>query len=139
MSEELTERLSRFTPDRGGLDRDALLIGAGRASARPNRRWVALAGMLAASQVLTLVLLWPRPAVPGVTPVVQSPQKPAVPAPPQDPAPQPRTTLSALRTTLSEALSGPQADLPPLRPVPDLCPDAPPLRACLALSGEIAY
>ena len=46
MSEPLAERLSRFTPDGSGLDRDALLFAAGRASARPNRRWVALAAAL---------------------------------------------------------------------------------------------
>src|SRR5437764_15363134 len=58
------ERLSRFTPDATGLDRDGLLFAAGRASARPNRRWIALAGALAACQLLTLTLLWLRPAGP---------------------------------------------------------------------------
>ena len=37
MSEPILERLSRFTPDAGRLDRDALLFAAGRESARPNR------------------------------------------------------------------------------------------------------
>lgn len=60
MSEPLAERLSRFTPDAANLDRDALLFAAGRASAHPSRRWQTLAGVLAASQVLTLVCLWPR-------------------------------------------------------------------------------
>ncbi len=60
MSEPLAERLSRFTPDAGKLDRDALLFAAGRASARPGRRWMALTGALAASQLLTLLFLWPR-------------------------------------------------------------------------------
>ena len=49
MSEEFLERLSRFKPDAGGLDRDALLFATGRASARPNRGWVALAALLAAT------------------------------------------------------------------------------------------
>jgi len=62
MSEQFAEHLSRFTPDGSGLDRDAVLFEAGRASARPNRRWLALAGTLAACQLLTLTLLWPRPA-----------------------------------------------------------------------------
>jgi hypothetical protein len=77
MSEPFLERLSRFTPDRGGLDRDALLVAAGRAAARPNRGWIALSAALAVSQVLSLVLLWPRPA----PPIAQLPP-PAVPQPP---------------------------------------------------------
>ncbi len=64
MSEPFLERLSRFTPDAGGLDRDALLFAAGRASARPNRRWITLATLLANTQILSLVLLWPRPMPP---------------------------------------------------------------------------
>ena len=39
MSEPIVERLSRFTPDAGRLDRDSLLYEAGRKSARPNRAW----------------------------------------------------------------------------------------------------
>ena len=60
MSEPFAERLSRFTPDGSGLDRDALLFAAGRASVRHNRRWRVVAGGLAASQLLTLLLLWPH-------------------------------------------------------------------------------
>ena len=52
MSEPFLERLSRFTPDAGGLDRDALLFAAGRGSARPNRGWMALATLLASTQAL---------------------------------------------------------------------------------------
>jgi hypothetical protein len=61
MSEPFLERLSKFTADAGGLNRDALLFAAGRSSARPNRVWKALATMLAASQALSLVLLLPLP------------------------------------------------------------------------------
>jgi hypothetical protein len=57
MSEPFLERLSRFTPDAGGLDRDALLYAAGRASARPNRAWIALAAALALTQPVLLMLL----------------------------------------------------------------------------------
>ena len=53
MSEPFLERLSRFTPNAGGLDRDALLFAAGRASARPNRAWIALATLLTSTQVLS--------------------------------------------------------------------------------------
>jgi hypothetical protein len=65
MSEEFLERLSRFKPDAGGLDRDALLFATGRASARPNRGWVALAALLANTQMLSVALLWPRPIPPA--------------------------------------------------------------------------
>jgi hypothetical protein len=61
MSEPFLERLIRFTPNAGGLDRDALLFAAGRGSARPNRGWITLATLLANTQILSLVLLWPRP------------------------------------------------------------------------------
>ncbi len=67
MSDSLAERLSRFTPDASGLDRDALLFAAGRASARPPRRWQMLAGALAACQLATLVCLWPRTPSPTTT------------------------------------------------------------------------
>ncbi len=62
MSEPVIERLSRFTPDTGKLDRDALLYAAGHRSARPNRPWIALAAALAVTQMLTLALWWQRPA-----------------------------------------------------------------------------
>jgi hypothetical protein len=88
MSEPLAERLSRFTPDAGGLDRDALLFAAGRASARPGRRWMALAAALAASQVLTLALLWPHtpPAGPTVVPAPPVAVKTTEPPPPPEPS-----------------------------------------------------
>jgi hypothetical protein len=132
MSEDLGERLSRFTPDRGGLDRDSLLFAAGRASARPNRRWVALAGLLAASQVLTLALLLPRPVPPGVVPVANAPAPAALAAPPENPAPPPDEALAAWALWQRHAAG--QTELPPPRPVASLRPDAPPLHACLALS-----
>ncbi|MGO9468037.1 MAG: hypothetical protein ACLQIB_24710 [Isosphaeraceae bacterium] len=72
MSEPFLERLSRFTPDAGRLDRDALLFAAGRSSVRPHRGWRTLASLLAATQVLSLVVLWPHevvnPTSPGRTP-----------------------------------------------------------------------
>lgn len=62
MSEPFLERLSRFTPHLGDLDRDALLFAAGRASARPNRLWKSLSAVLVATQALSLACLWPRSA-----------------------------------------------------------------------------
>lgn len=61
MSEAFLERLSRFTPDASGLNRDVLLVAAGRNSVRPNRGWVTVASLLAASQALSLAVLWQRP------------------------------------------------------------------------------
>lgn len=52
-------RLAKFTPAAGGLDRDAVVFAAGRASVRHGRVWPALAGALALSQVVTLLWLWP--------------------------------------------------------------------------------
>lgn len=71
MSESFIERLSRFTPDAGGLDRDALLFAAGRESARPNRPWIALAAVLAVAQPLSLVMLWSDSAPPAARLPVQ--------------------------------------------------------------------
>ena len=80
MSEPFLERLSRFTPDAGSVDRDALLFATGRASARPNRGWITLAAGLAATQALSLALLWPHPTPPGgglTVPVARVPAPPA--------------------------------------------------------------
>ena len=131
MSEPLAERLSRFTPDAGKLDRDALLFAAGRASARPGRRWMALAGILAASQLLTLAFLWPRPAPPGA----DAPGSPFVPAPPVavepplSPAPVPADAHS---WAINRRLLNDADDLPPSIGQDDLVPDDPPLRAALS-------
>ena len=122
MSEPLAERLSRFTPDAGGLDRDALLFAAGRASVRPGRRWMALAGTLAASQLLTLVLLWPHtPPGPSGAP---SPTPPVAVKPPPSPEPaDPRAWA------VNRPLPTDPGDLPPPTGLDDLVPDDPPLRA----------
>jgi hypothetical protein len=83
MSGSFLERLSRFTPDAGRLDRDALLFAAGRGSARPNRLWITLTAVLAGTQALSLALLWPHAAPPAGGPVqiATAPPSPAV-APP---------------------------------------------------------
>ncbi|MBO0699089.1 MAG: hypothetical protein J2P46_11900 [Zavarzinella sp.] len=83
----MTDRLARFTPSAAGLDRDALLFAAGRRAARASWFWKAAAGLLAASQAVTLVVLWPKaPAVavpveppPAVTPVPEPEPPPASP------------------------------------------------------------
>jgi len=116
--------LSRFTPDGTGLDRDGLLFAAGRASARPNRRWAALAAGLAACQLLTLTLLWPRPTA-SVDGVVKVPATREV-AEPTTARPAEASELWVLnrRVLLSE-----DGDLPPPTPAGMLVPGKPPLHA----------
>jgi hypothetical protein len=65
MPEPILDRQSQFTPNFGELNRDALLFAAGRASARPNRGWISLASTLAATQLLSFVIIWPRQAPPA--------------------------------------------------------------------------
>ncbi|HEX3146857.1 MAG TPA: hypothetical protein VHR66_02075 [Gemmataceae bacterium] len=88
----MTDRLNRFTPNAGGLDRDALLFAAGQQAARGSWVWKAIAGVLAATQVVTLWVLWPRegsvgaPGAPGATPQAAPAMKPLepIPSPPPD-------------------------------------------------------
>jgi hypothetical protein len=117
MSEPLADRLKHFTPDGAALDRDALLFACGRASVRPRRGWRALAGALAACQVLTLVLFWPRPAPPPSPKVVHVPV-------PVEPAPPDASEWGTLNRLVSRS---PAADLPPSTPAEPLVPDGPPL------------
>jgi hypothetical protein len=85
----VSDRLARFTPAAAGLDRDALLFAAGRQSARPSRVWPLAVGVLALSQVATLVVLWPRetpsqvvvPTAPTTTPATEPLFPPASPDP----------------------------------------------------------
>jgi len=81
----LIKRLSQFTPDGSGLDRDGLLFAAGRASARPSRCWPALAGMLAVSQVVILaIVFWPHSGTPVPDLIKAPPIVTVEPAPPLD-------------------------------------------------------
>jgi hypothetical protein len=124
MSENLIERLSRFTPDGTGLDRNALLFAAGRASVRPKRGWMALAGILAASQALTLVLLWPGPGEPSGQPLIVK-VTPPDPAPFVEPSPVPAPEPSNL-WTLGNRILMTEGDLPAPEPIPDLIPSGKP-------------
>ena len=125
MSESLAERLSRFTPDGSGLDRDMLLFAAGRASVRSGRRWKAVAAVLAASQLLMLGLLWPRtsavPLTPPTAPIVVAPLSPA-----------PMSEDSQSSWAMRGRLLNDQGDLPPPAALDNLVPDDPPLRASSA-------
>ncbi len=70
MSEDLTKKLSQFTPVH--LDRDAILFAAGRASARPKRIWKWTTLVLLITQSLTIGWLLlrsnPQPNTPEPNP-----------------------------------------------------------------------
>jgi hypothetical protein len=128
MSEPILERLSRFTPDAGGLERDALLFAAGRASVRPNRGWMTLASLLAGTQALSLALLWPHSSPPVGKPTVSIADVPApsaAPGPPASGASDDPGLWSARHGLLRpEAVDRPAGDVtfiesePPLRAFP---------------------
>ena len=128
MSEPILERLSRFTPDAGRLDRDALLFAAGRSSARPNRGWMTLASLLAGTQALSLALLWPHSSPPverSTVSVVGVPAPSAAPEPPASGASDDPGLWSARCGLLRpEAVDHPAGDVtfiesePPLRAFP---------------------
>jgi hypothetical protein len=117
-SDPLAERLGRFTPNSGGLDRDALIYAAGRASAHPSRVWPALAGLLGITQAVTLVLLVSRPTGTAsqhlAAPATQPERDLIVPAAPTSPE-VPTGALMTLRLP-----EGGLDDLPPSRPVEHL-------------------
>jgi hypothetical protein len=125
MSEEFLERLTRFTPDAGGLNRDALLFAAGRSSVRPNRGWKTLASLLAGTQAMSLVLLWPRPTPPATSftaPVVAVLEPPSTLEPPiSETWPKPGVWSARHGLLASGAVDHPTGDVtfidsgPPLR------------------------
>jgi hypothetical protein len=120
MSRPPFERLSQFTPDPGRLDRDALLFAAGRRSVRSGRVWRAAAGVLAVSQALSLVLLWPRPVPPRrPTETLAAALTPSAAV-----RPDADTSLWSLRSRLP----APDAPRPPLGDL-TLIDAGPPLRA----------
>ena len=127
MSEPLAERLSRFTPDATGLNRDSLLFAAGRASVRPSRRWQVIAGALAASQLLTLVCLWPRTVpspMPSATPFADS--KPSNSHPVAEP---PSENDAAKWRALRQRVLETDLDYPTTTGDEPMVPPNPPLRA----------
>ena len=128
MSEPLDQRLNRFTPAAGRLDRDALLFAAGRASVRPRRTGAALAAVLATTQVLTLALLWPHPAPPPGRPT-----SPPVIVERPTPAPAEDYGLWSARHRLLEA----EADHPPPAPSGSFVESEPPLRAFARTPGSV--
>ena len=76
---EVESALSQVRPSKEGLDRDLLMFRAGLATARPNRTWQTLSGVLAVLLMCT-VLNRPEPRAPeSVNPetLVQGYQVPA--------------------------------------------------------------
>ncbi|MGL4554831.1 MAG: hypothetical protein ACRC33_27000 [Gemmataceae bacterium] len=101
MSDDPIDRLSGFSPSPEGLDRDALLFEAGRASAPPDRRGWAVAGVLALALTFTLLTGPPPP--------------PAAPPPAAPPTPERR--FEARPLTDEPPVEGLSPDGTPLRPI----------------------
>jgi len=121
MSESYLERLSQFTPDATGLDRDMVLFAAGRASVRPDRGWRVTVCLLAICQALTLAFLWPKPMPPAGQTVEATLASRAVSPPP---APADPAELGSLNRQLLESKDG---DLPRTGSAENLVPNGPPL------------
>ncbi len=105
-TDPMTERLTRFTPNAPGLDRDAILFAAGRQSARSPRLWRAAAALLAIGEVATVIGMWPRS--PQAAPAVSPPTvhtTPDVSFPPKSPTPDVWTAGSPPNVVLTEAKS----------------------------------
>jgi hypothetical protein len=129
MHESIAEQLSRFTPEPGGLDRDALLFAAGQASVRrPMQTWGVAVGALAACQLLTLFLLWPESKSPVGTvakaPSAVNSSTSAVPAGVDEP-----TSIASLTR---QTMQSPRGELPAGITVDHLAAADPPLRAFVA-------
>ncbi|HEV8062395.1 MAG TPA: hypothetical protein VGP68_21125 [Gemmataceae bacterium] len=125
MPESFAERLSAFTPDGTGLDRDALLFAAGRAAAHVNRGWTTLACTLAASQLLTLVLFWPKSPAPMNIVSEES----RVPSNLTQIQPSSDREAGDFRALDSRAFAWRDGDLPPASPIESMAPESPPLHA----------
>jgi len=132
MSEPFLERLSRFTPDASGLDRDTLLFLAGRASAPPRRLWMVIAAVLAVSQAATLILLWPRDEPPPPT-HRSLPPPVVVPELPRESQEDGSRLMSLQRRVLDSGTD----DLPPTPGSDGLAVPAGPLRGLSSASAPL--
>ncbi len=85
----LIEKLKSFTPDKGGLDRDAIIFAAGKASVRRRYGWAitALSIVQFATVVMLAVTLWHRSD--QAVPLAVGPAAPAPATNPEAPAPKP--------------------------------------------------
>jgi hypothetical protein len=129
MSDSTIEQLKQLTPSEDGLDRAAILIAAGRASARPGRLWKLLVAILAVAELTTLVVRWPSRSAEVRYVAVGKPQPHNEPVPPAvnanaelSPADR-QMTLGFLRRHMLD-----DEGAPDFAPSQDLVPDDPPLR-----------
>jgi hypothetical protein len=126
VSEDVTRdpllgKLARFTPAAAGLDRDALLFAAGRASAPAARGWKLAAAALALSQAATLAVLLAGPGVsPRGSPAV-------VTEPPLRGTDRPSSIEPPPASYASLVRRWERGDLPPVPPVADPVPPHPAL------------
>jgi hypothetical protein len=134
MSEAFLDRLSQFTPNAGGLDRDALLFAAGRATARPNRRLIALATLLTTTQVLSFVFLWARTPSPADQFAMVVASRPAEPlaVEPGFSGPRPGPTIWSSRRGLLDSETANRPD-----DAVSLIDSGPPLRASGPLPASL--
>ena len=113
MSEDVTDKLTRFSPT--AIDRDAVLFAAGKAAARRGNGWTWLAAGLLLSNAVTLaVLFWPKP-LPVTTPPAESPPY-TEPAEPARPDPYSYLALRNGFTPPPTADAGPSRAAVPLTP-----------------------
>lgn len=114
MPEDVKHPLAAFTPV--GLDRDAVLFAAGKATARRWAGWKWLTfGLLATNTVTLAVLFWPKPAVNPSRPVV-APIPTVEPSEPLTPDP---SSYIALRNSWDEwpAVEAGEAPALPAKPL----------------------
>ena len=107
MSEDLIGKLGRFTPSAAGIDRDAWLFRAGRASAPSPKWWRRSVGLLAVTQAVTLAAWLSRPAVgpvagapPAAAPATEPAEYEEPPPAPSGPLP-PSSYLALARSDLT--------------------------------------
>jgi hypothetical protein len=124
VSQSDIERLSRFTPDRSNLDRDALLYAAGQASVRPNLVWPSMASLLAISQFVMIGVFWQRP-----TPVQQVAMQRSIPTLMDTSEPVAAPESAELWVLNRQLLESPTGDLPSPASVEISAGSEPPLRA----------
>lgn len=129
---ELETALARLTPSGGGLDRDALLFRAGKASARQRRwPWQAATGALAllAASLGAVLVLRPQPErvreIVVVHVPVQAPVADQPPESPRDPRPGPSAVFEEPTSAPTDYLRLRQQVV---RWGPDVLPHTPPLQ-----------
>jgi len=134
MSDPLAASLSKFHPDASGLDQSALLFAAGGASVRPNRRWVALAGALAATQLATLLFLCFQP--PGAATVTQPGPNLLVDLKENLPEEQSAAPDGPKQSVLRDVALATEGNLPSPRVDEPLVPSDPPLNAFTGVPSD---